>query len=534
MTNSQQDSALTRLRLAREKALQGYGTQQNQIATNYQGGIDQLNQQKQEAANRYKNYLANVNNQYTSGTNLLNQQKAETGNQYKNLRDDVTNEFTNSTNLLNQQKTEALPQYQNSRNQVDVMNAQAARNLAENTANNGNYFGGQNVTGQIALNAQRQGDISNLNLQEQNYLNRVAEQLAQLSREQGTKLGQIGTSEQEQYNDTARRMADLNRENTQTTNEIYGSEQEQYNDISRRMADLDRNKIMQVNDITEKIRMLNAQGVDEENAAIKELEAMRANLLMDMNYKADARDLQIDDTNWNRQMQTNQLAMNAANALSQIANQDRSYNLDKQGQDFSQGMQNKQFNANRADTAWDHLTKSDQISWDRDPNNPQVQAQQLANQLSQLNVDNLPYQQQLQNALTQAQINKSYAPPASASKPQSYSQQKTITNDVQNQNFQVASAVYNQMQPEKVYEELMNEADTIINDIGPENYNKLINATQNRYAQTLSATWGQSSPNDIISSLTNERGQYLPQMGEKNYSDMYEKAMKAIRAIQGM
>ncbi|MGD6898596.1 hypothetical protein [Bacillus infantis] len=156
----------------------------------YQQNMNNLIQQKAysgqtlDKPNEYKNNLYQqyqqqpiqdmFNQQKSYLDNMFNQQKESQLKQLKQQRDQAVGQ-------LNQQKTTVAPQYQNMRNQADTANAQNVQRLREVMANAGLTASGENVSANVAMNNERVNALNSLNLQEQQTINDIDRQIADLN-----------------------------------------------------------------------------------------------------------------------------------------------------------------------------------------------------------------------------------------------------------------------------------------------------------------------------------------------------------------
>lgn len=85
------------------------------------------------------------------------------------------------TNVINGQKTETGQQYYDKRNQADVVNMQSRKSLQEMMAASGLARSGENVSGQVALQASRQNTLGDLNQDEQGILNSFNQRINEIN-----------------------------------------------------------------------------------------------------------------------------------------------------------------------------------------------------------------------------------------------------------------------------------------------------------------------------------------------------------------
>ncbi len=85
------------------------------------------------------------------------------------------------TNVINTQKKETGQQYYDKRNQADVVNFQNRRGLQEMMAASGLARSGENISGQVALQASRQNTLGGLNRDEQGAINSLNTRLNEIN-----------------------------------------------------------------------------------------------------------------------------------------------------------------------------------------------------------------------------------------------------------------------------------------------------------------------------------------------------------------
>jgi hypothetical protein len=105
---------------------------------------------------------------------MYNQQKT---NELGQLR----TEQQKATQAINTQKKETGQQYYDKRNQADVVNFQNRRGLQEMMAASGLGRSGENISGQVALQASRQNTLGGLNRDEQGILNSLTQQMKEIN-----------------------------------------------------------------------------------------------------------------------------------------------------------------------------------------------------------------------------------------------------------------------------------------------------------------------------------------------------------------
>lgn len=121
---------------------------------------------KYDPEENYDKYKSTIDKMYDT------QRKAQLAQLYAS-RDKAVGE-------LGQQRSKVEPTYTNMKNQADVTNFQAARKLKEVMAAQGLANSGNNVTGQVALDAARQQTLGNMNLQQQQELADIDRRTADL------------------------------------------------------------------------------------------------------------------------------------------------------------------------------------------------------------------------------------------------------------------------------------------------------------------------------------------------------------------
>lgn len=101
--------------------------------------------------------------------------------QKKNQLSQLADSQRKATGELNTQKQQTNQQYYDKRNQADVVNFQNRRALQEMMAASGLGRSGENVSGQIGLQAARQNTLGGLNRDEQNIIGGFNRQIADIN-----------------------------------------------------------------------------------------------------------------------------------------------------------------------------------------------------------------------------------------------------------------------------------------------------------------------------------------------------------------
>jgi hypothetical protein len=119
--------------------------------------------------------MATIPTSIKSGINSLYDQ------QKKNQLAELKASQQKAVGQVNQQKTETKQQYYDKSNQADVVNFQNRQALREMMAASGNLNGGENISGQVGLQAARQNVLGGLNREQQNIINALNQRITDIN-----------------------------------------------------------------------------------------------------------------------------------------------------------------------------------------------------------------------------------------------------------------------------------------------------------------------------------------------------------------
>lgn len=196
-------------------------------------------------------------NQYNSQLTKLKQLIQTKKQELEGQQNFINNQATSDIQGLNNQMSAALPQYQQQRNSIDFQAAQNAKKIAELMAAQGLANSGDNISANVALNAQRGSDIANNLLSQQGY----------------------------------------------------------ENDIAKRISDVNANKSAQNADLIAKLSLLAQQQPEQELALQQGIDADKARALQELMARADTRDFNLATLNNQTSQQQLSNIINGINAI---------------------------------------------------------------------------------------------------------------------------------------------------------------------------------------------------------------------------